>query len=165
MTRKPCPCCKEVANTRKADDICYECREKIDSVEILKSLLAEQQEKSNFSMPVLLGPASHWNKYLSLPGNKGSRSRELQKIFFELAQAVSIQSFEMHNSKETTPLLGKIEGYSYPEAHRLINPEVAKWIMELHAIIEPLARELYAEGQADAKDIIEKFNEIRKLVQ
>ena len=167
MTTKPCPCCKIVRRTRKADDICYECREKINSVEKLKTLLVELGEKANFSMPAIVGPAPHRNKYFHFPGNS-NLPRELQEMFFELVMAASIQSFEYHDFKETTYLLGKsseTDGASRPEAQRLINPEVAKWIMQLHGMMENIAREMYAFGQAHATEIIEKFNEIRKIVR
>lgn len=167
MTKKPCPCCGEVVSNRKANDICYNCRAKILSIQTLKAIIVEEREKASFTMPILVGACPHWNKYFRFPGNS-KFPRELQECFFELAIAASIQSFEFHDRKETTYLLGKsseMDGAYLPESQRFINSEVAKWIMKLHGMMEQIAQEMYRLGQSNAEDIITKFNEIRKIVR
>lgn len=152
MTRKPCPSCKEIHSSRKADDICFDCREKIESVERLEKMLKEQQEKSTFSMPVIFGQRAYWNACFSLPGDKVSErdfSRELQNCFLSLAISASVQSVSAHDVRETTRLLGKGEKSYELASHRLINKDVAEAIMKLRELIEPLVQEMYERGQAD----------------
>lgn len=167
MTRKPCPCCKKVDSSRKADDICYDCRHKIESVGRLENLLKEQQDKTTFLMPVVFGQRAYWNAYFSLPGNEISERKfanELQEHFLLLAISASVQSIFLHDNQEATRLLGEGQGTFEPASHRLINKDVAEAIMKLRELIEPLAQEMYERGQANAVDTIERFDKIKEIV-
>ena len=79
-------------------------------------------------------------------------------------QSVGKHDYE-ENYKEVDFLLGKAEGTSCPEAHRLIGLEVATVIKKLRMLMVTLAAEMYRAGQEDAADIRERYEQIQDIVQ
>ena len=79
--------------------------------------------------------------------------------------SASIQSVDKHDFYDGEKLLGKAEGLCLIEAHRLINPGVAEAIKALRIFVKTISVEVYKVGQEDAKDVRERYNQIREIVK
>lgn len=167
-TKKPCPCCKRVDSSRASDDICYECRQVFNHYDDVLEILRDTQEKSEMTMPIMVGMEPHYNEYYRLPGYQSVSDRDFQKelqfSFLNLVKAASVQSIERHHN-EVIKILGRMEDAYNDESHRLINENVGEAIMQLRELIMPLIQEVYKRGQREAEDIIKKYNEITKIIR
>ena len=56
MSSKPCPGCGEVIYARKATEVCWDCREKLDGYERLEERLREINERSDKTLKIIIGP-------------------------------------------------------------------------------------------------------------
>jgi len=165
MSKKPCPGCGEVTLGRKATEVCFHCKDKLDKYEELETQIREINESSNKTEKIIIGSKPHWTEYLRLSGDtKGEFARAFQTGFYELVMASSNQSVVRHAHKEAEFLLGKTDGSYLPAANRLINSQVAKAIRELRKLVHSFAIEAYKAGQEDAADIRERYNKIREII-
>lgn len=166
MSKKPCPGCGEVNLSRKATEVCYHCKRKLDGYDKLQMRCREMSEEAGKTKKILIGSVSCRTGYIGFQGDKhGGWAKAFLKRLYELVMASSNQSVDTHDYKEAELLLGKVDGMKVKCCSRLIDPKVAEAIRDLRNFVKDFAIGMYAAGQEDAADIRERYNQIREIVR
>jgi DNA polymerase III epsilon subunit-like protein len=167
MSKKPCPGCGEVNLARKATEVCYHCKRKLDGYDELRTRCEEMTEKAGKTKKIVIGSVAYLTGYVDFRGDEHRKHlHAFQTRFYDLVMASSDQSLEVHAFREAESLLGKVDGgISVAKGNRLIDPKVAEAIKDLRNFVKELAIEMYVAGQEEAADIRERYNQIREIVK
>lgn len=164
MTKKPCPACKEVDVHRKADDICFECRQKLDGLPKQQSLWEESIKKSSFDTLIRIAKQAHWNEYIPTPCRTSDISGKLQELFWDLVMSASVEVGTLFDNEMRVNAILVLGKPTEDSDYRLMNKQVAEAIVQLRLFMRPLMEEIYKNAQENASEIIQKFKSIKNIV-
>lgn len=188
-TKKPCPACGEVDPRRKADDVCYKCRQLLD---VLLPALQERVRKARGDRePYFHHVTWHWNPDFYGPYDfswsgdgrpwSDDAREQLARAFDGLVEVIGERPEP--GRYDCSPLLdvGQLQthtGYNQSGPHRkgsdetvFLYPEQRVALQRMFASIEQALGSVFAEGQRQGKQMIHQMlggemsmNEINEMV-
>lgn len=146
MSSKPCPGCGEVNRHRKADELCWECKE---TLKFAKKLQEEFALVPDNKTVVVYGERPYWNGYFYCHDAKGDCGRLLQQVFLDLVKSIVVPY--TGSTEKVTLLLGKIDGLGQ---RGMMSTRTAEAIVALHKAIQPVLDAVYEAGKKDGSNLL-----------